>query len=224
VRARGVLAAAALALSVTGCLSAPPEAVADARFEEAWERSSDLLTAAAAPATVEERRYDLAEEALHYARRAVELEPDRVEGHYYAGVALGRVLELSTIASPTRIGELEESGRRAADLDPAFRCAGPLRFLAMLYFKAPAFPVGPALAGEDEEIERLFERAIALAPTCPENYGHYAEFLIDRGRNEEAAEHVARARALLGEHDGLEPYERAEWAGKLARLNELLIR
>ena len=96
-----------------------------------------------------------AKRALKHADQAVRIDEERVEGHYYRAIALGRVLEFETLPDLDRIGELEQAAERARAIDPTFKHAGPLRFLALLYTKAPPWPIGPELAGEEDEIEAL---------------------------------------------------------------------
>ena len=81
--------------------------------------------------------------------------------------------------------------------DPSFRGAGPPRLLALLYQKAPPFPIGPELAGEEDVIEELFREAIELAPDHVENYVCYAEFLKEEDRKVEALNTARKARKLL---------------------------
>lgn len=138
-----------------------------------------------------------AKRALKHADQAVRQERERVEGHYYRAIALGRVLEFETLPDLDRIGELEQAAERARAIDPTYSHAGPLRFLALLYTKAPAWPIGPELAGEEDEIEALWEEALQLASGWVENHLGFAEFLADQDRGAEALAHARQARALL---------------------------
>lgn len=159
--------------------------------------ASLYLTLVDYPGAPTSERRDNAQRALAHAHAAIALDDDRVEGHFYRAVAVGRILELSTIPDLGQIDELNEAGKRARELDPGFQGAGPLRLLAMLYWQAPAWPVGPEEAGEDELIEALFREAIELAPTCAENRISFAEYLADERRDPEAQEQARAARDLL---------------------------
>lgn len=235
---RGALLVAAL---LAGCVGAPPRRpspevdrmLAEAQGLEAELRqigaardevtlrsrlASLYLTLVDYPGAPDRERLDNAKRALAHADAAIAADDERVEGHYYRAVALGRVLELSTIPDLDQIDELEAAGRRARELDPSFQGAGPLRLLAMLYWKAPAWPLGPEEAGEDEVIEALFREAIERAPTCAENRICYAEYLQDEGRRIEAIQH-ARAAADLLPHDPLvSTFDRPELQRRIADL------
>ena len=181
------------------------------RYALRWQLASACLDVVDHPETAPGRKLEFARKALASADAAVAQRARRVEGHYYRAVSLGRVLEHATIPEVSKIGELEAAGQRARELDPAFKCAGPLRLLALLYQKAPAWPLGPDLAGDEDAIEALFTEAIALASSCPENYLCYAEFLLEADRGDDARRHTRRARELLalGE-EPLEPYQQRD--------------
>ncbi|RMG10810.1 MAG: hypothetical protein D6731_16785 [Planctomycetota bacterium] len=149
------------------------------------------------PRVSEAQKLRYARRALEHADAAIRLEPERVEGHYYRAVSLGQVLDHSTLPNLGLIGELEAAGIRARELDPGYADAGPLRLLALLYQKAPAWPIGPELAGETEVIEELFAEAIERAPGSVENRLAYAEFLHEEGRREDARKSALRAKELL---------------------------
>lgn len=178
-------------------------------YAESW-RAAQLGVRLADPngLTPSGERADWAERALVHADRASVLDPERVEGHYYRAIALGWVLKLKMIGPVSRIPELESAGLQARELEPGFQCAGPLRFLALLYLNAPPWPMGPELAGEEEEIERLFREALRLAPRCPENLFAFAEFLHKEGRNVEALDLALGAQSSVSDHQELEEFER----------------
>lgn len=205
-----------LPLLALGCAGAPP--VEELDYDRCWQEARLCLGRVEHPATPKGERSDWAARALAHADRATALEPERVEGHYYRAVALGRVLEHATLPPLSKISELEAAGQRARSLDPAFNCAGALRLLALLYYKAPSWPIGPASAGDEELIESLFEEALRRAPGCPENLIGYAEYLHDQGRNARALDLAEGAALALADHPGLEAHERGELQGRVRRL------
>lgn len=227
----------ALALPVCGCASfsgsregspALPEVAQvealearlaeEERYGPRWEAARMCLRLVEHPSTPKGERVGWAERALAHAERAALLSPQAVEGHYFRAVALGRVLEHRTLPPLSMITELEAAGQRARECDPGFACAGPLRLLAMLYFRAPPWPIGPELAGEEEEIAALFEEALRLAPHCPENQAGFAEFLFKQHKNDRALELARAAQAEIPRHEGLEPHERAALRRQVERL------
>ncbi len=180
--------------------------------------ASVYLTLVDYPGARDRERLDNAQRALAHADAAIALDDERVEGHYYRAVAIGRVLELSTIPDLGKIDELDEAGKRARELDAGFAGAGPLRLLAMLYWKAPAWPVGPEEAGEEEVIEALFREAIERAPTCAENRICFAEYLNDDGRRIEAIQHARAAQELLPGDPLVSSFDRPELQRRIADL------
>ncbi|MCC6271781.1 MAG: hypothetical protein IT190_10925 [Microbacteriaceae bacterium] len=181
--------------------------------------ASLYLTLVDYPGSPREERLDNAQRALFHANAAIRLDEGRVDGHFYRAVGIGRSLELARAPDPGMIEELEAAGLRASELDPSFKGAGTLRLLAMLYAQAPAWPIGPEDAGEDELIDRLFREAIRLAPTCAENRIAYSEYLLDEEREAEMTEHVLAAAELLPKDPLVSPFDRPDLQ---RRLDELL--
>lgn len=174
------------------------------------------------PNATRDERLGHARKALAHADKAVELGPDRVEAHYFRALALGRVLESSAVPDMGLIEPLEEAGVRARELDPDFDDAGPVRFLAVLYAEAPAWPVGPEDAQEDEVIEALFAEALRRAPRAPENHLAYAEYLSDEGQEEKARDALRRAHQLLDQDRVLDAIDRQELEGRIHALTRSL--
>lgn len=166
-------------------------------FEARWRLASACLDLVDQPGSPADDQLDWAKRALHHADKLIALDPDRVEGHYYRAIALGRILERSPLAPESKISELEAEGVRARELDPAFGCAGPLRLLGLLYLKAPPWPLGPELAGEEDVITALFEEGLRYHPECPALRADFAEALTELDRPEEALVQARRAQQLL---------------------------
>jgi tetratricopeptide (TPR) repeat protein len=109
--------------------------------------------------------------------RAVRAQPLRVEGHFWLGVNLA--LQAETMrrfaALPLALRARREL-ERAANIQPAYHAAGPLRVLARLKHKLPRlFGGGHARARAD------FARAIELAPSNTVTHLYFAELLLDDG-------------------------------------------
>ena len=223
-----------LLLPLAGCCAAPGNLSGDAlnevvrlereleqegaSYDLRWKLAEACLALVDDPRGSGGQRLDYSVRALAHADAAIQIESERVEGHYYRAVSLGRVLENSTLPDLSQIGELEAAGIRAREIDPAFDCAGPPLLLALLYQKAPAWPLGPEPAGEEDVIEELFLEAVALAPECPENLLAYAEFLEEIDREEEALKFARKAKQALRAREDLEPAEREDLEQRLERL------
>jgi hypothetical protein len=157
-----------------------------------------------------------------HADAAIRLHDDRVQGHYYRAVAIGHILARSTLPDLDLIDELDAAGQRARELDPGFDGAGPLRLLAILYWRAPQWPAGPANARDHELIEELFAEAIERAPTCAENHIAYAEYLLTRDLRDAAVERTVRARAVLPADTVASPFEKPDLLKRVEALEAAL--
>ncbi len=204
-----------LALFASGCASthapgctANHSGLLSDDYDECWQAASACLDVVTLPVTSKSDRLDFARQARAHADRAIELDSERVEGHFFRAVSIGQILDNQTWPNLSMIGELEESGIRARELDPSFECSGPLLLLALLYNEAPAWPIGPEPAGEVEVIEALFRGAIGRSPHCTENHVAYAEFLAAQDREPEALAMARRAKSLLVPDECLLDYER----------------
>ncbi|MBL4845542.1 MAG: hypothetical protein JKY65_08455 [Planctomycetes bacterium] len=229
------LAALCLAPLATGCtspgLAAPPGLVAlenrleqgEDDYELRWQLSSGCLDVVDAhPGAADRDRLAYARKALEYARSAIEQDEEGVEGHFYCAIALGRVLEFEFLPDLDQIGELESEAERARELDSTYEHGGPLRFLALLYMNAPPWPIGPELAGEEEEIEALWEEALLLASGWVENHLGFAEFLAEEERDAEALAHARQAKALLATAEPLLPAAREDMRRRIQALLDSL--
>lgn len=230
----------AFALLAAGCASAPVEteegrgarrdverleaelkALGSRDAQELREQlSAACLVVVDSPETSGKDRLSFAQRAVQNADAAIRLDEERVVGHYLRAIAIGRVLENSSIPDLDLIPALEEAGKRARELDPSYDEGGPARLLALLYQKAPAFPIGPELAGEEDVIDELFREALTHGPRNPENHIDYAEFLLEAKRKVTALNHARTARDLLREATGLRSWERAELERRLHELFE----
>jgi tetratricopeptide (TPR) repeat protein len=129
----------------------------------------------------EEERKDKAA-ALH-ARgaepcvRAARLEPRRVEGHFWLGVNLALQAQAArSLAALPLAWRARRELERAAQINPAYHAAGPLRVLARLAHKLPRL-VGGGYARASAE----FARAIEIAPANTVTRIYFAEMLLDAG-------------------------------------------
>ncbi len=223
-RALAAVAGLTLLLS-SGCASEPLQANDPVLIKlEAQISSGDVYdarwkAAKACVALVESpqvtRKLDYAQRGLKHAEAAIALSPRKVEGHYYRALTLGYVLKNSTLPTRGKMLELEKSGKEARRIDPSFQSGGPLRFLALLYQEAPAFPLGPVMARDEEVIEDLFLKSIKVAPHHTENQIYYAEFLVSEERDDEAVAMAKRAKTSLTEQTELPKAERKDLARRI---------
>lgn len=129
------------------------------------------------------RRAEAAKSGIVFARRARELNPDGVAGHYYYALNVGWLADADRSYGLNAVGEMETALRRAMGLDERFDFAGPLRMLGILHLRTPPPPVS---MGSPRKGLRLLQRAAELFPEYPENQLYLGEALRDNGRADEA--------------------------------------
>jgi hypothetical protein len=114
--------------------------------------------------------------------RAVRTFESGVEGHFWLGVNLALLAQLE---KPFRALKYAWSARRellrAANLNPAYHGAGPLRVLARLEARLPRLFGGGALRARAH-----FEEAIRLAPSNTVTRLYFAELLLEGGETDAA--------------------------------------
>jgi len=155
---------------------------------------------------------------LAAAKKAVELEPNRVEGHYY-------LAELDGFnAQAQRGGDVKPliqllvgEGEQAAKLDEKFDNAGPYRMLGTMYGRAPAPPVA---IGDPEKAVQYLQKAVALAADYPPNQIFLAEALVADERYQDAEAAIQTAKKLLA--DSKWEKRRAGWKEDLSKVERKL--
>lgn len=146
------------------------------------------------------------------AERIRQLDPDRVEGHYFGAIFLGLRAQRQQVRAAMWLGDLESFGRSAVAADERYDDAGPLRFLGMLLVSAPAWPLGP---GDTEEGVALLQHAVELSD-YPLNRVLLAQGLIANG-NEQAACRTLRE-AMSAPREGRWAVTGPRWRPEAERL------
>jgi tetratricopeptide (TPR) repeat protein len=136
-----------------------------------------------------EFRREAAKHGVVLARRARELQPDRVEGHYWYAINVGLLADVDRSYGLDAVGEMEAALKRAIEIDERYDLAGPLRVLGILHLRTPA---PPASIGSPRKGLRLLQRAVELFPDYPENFLYLAEALRDNDQRDEAREALVK--------------------------------
>jgi len=145
---------------------------------EAWEFVADNESRHA-------ERIAAAKRGITLARLARELQPDRVEGHYWYALNIGLLADADRAYGLKAVAEMERALRQAMELDERYDYAGPVRVLGVLLLRAPAPPVS---IGSSRKGLRLLQHAAELYPDYPENMLYLAEAFRNNKRNAEARE------------------------------------
>ena len=201
-------------LAMSGCLMLPMLAQAEdaaqqpASSSPATEGASADRPAAVAPwqaplsaltARFERVSTTLSDEAQAKALEALAGEL-RELGERYPGQAEVLVWQGIVLASEARakgglsaLGlakEAREVLERAVALDAEGHRGSAYVTLGALYDRAPGWPLA---FGDDAVAERMFEKALAIRPEGVDVHFHFASFLQEEGRLEEARTHLERA-------------------------------
>jgi tetratricopeptide (TPR) repeat protein len=151
------------------------------------------------------------------ARRARELQFDRVEGHYWYAINVGLLADADRSYGLEAVGEMESALKRAMEVDERYDFAGPLRVLGILHLRTPA---PPASIGSPRKGLRLLQRAVELFPDYPENFLYLAEALRDNDKRDEAREALVKVVESPPWPD--RQFESSKWKSEAEQLRQSL--
>lgn len=140
--------------------------------------------------------------------RAVALNPERVEGHFWVGVNLSLFAEVNRgIRGARALLWARAELKKAAAISERYHDAGPLRVLGRLEHKAPRI-----LGGSHKRGRELLDRALEIAPLNTVTLTYAADLAIDNGE---------RGRAVSFLQQVIEQSIEAEWEFENKRDREL---
>jgi tetratricopeptide (TPR) repeat protein len=157
-----------------------------------------------------DRLVAVAIEASQWCQRQA---PGNAACEYALAQALGQQARERPSTSHDGLERMVKALQRAAAAEPGLDHGGPERVLALVYLRAPGWPLGP---GDPEAGLAAAQKAVALAPDHPPNQLALAEALARSGRRDEARaayEHalvLARSRVAAGDPDAPEWVAEAE--------------
>lgn len=165
----------------------------------------------------EQRR--LGERALEYSQRAVAKNPDHAKSVLSVAICYGRLIRFQDTRTKVEYSRfVKENADRALKLDPtdsyAWHVLGAWNYeLAQMGPFSRAFVkvvYGGMPPASNEEAERLFRKAVSLAPDRVSHHAELGRTLAALGRNAEARVELNKAIALpSGEKDDPESKKRA---------------
>ena len=133
---------------------------------------------------------------LGIAQLGLALAPERAEARYYYANSLGLLARERHSIGLDSVRMMVPQLERAAEIDPDLDGAGPLRTLALLYLRAPAWPTS---VGDEELGLEYAERAVQRAPEHPGNQLALAEARMANGDRDGAHAALKRGVELLVE-------------------------
>lgn len=153
-------------------------------------------------------------EAMQYARKAIDLEPGRPDGHYFYGLSVGVYSDGVSVFTALKEGlkdKTQSSFEKTYEIDKMYRDGGPMLSLGRFWSVLP-WPM------RDREKALAYLREYQATPYFKDNYEAYvylAEVLIGIGGDENKAE----AKGLLEDALKSEDAYFRDQAGKM--LDEL---
>jgi hypothetical protein len=148
------------------------------------------------------------------AQLCAERTPQAAACDYALAIALGQQARERHATGRDGLAKMVAALQRAIASEPGLDGAGPHRVLALVYLRAPGWPLGP---GDAEAGLREARAAVTLAPEHPGNELALAEALRRNGHPDEARAALLRARDLaLARRDVGDP-EAPEWLDEAAR-------
>ncbi len=144
--------------------------------------------------TNNEEKKKVFEVSMNFGKKAVSLNPNGADGHYWLGIAYAKWSEANGILSSLFYADdvLDEM-TKTIEIRPDFLWGLALSVRARVYSVAPPWPIS---VGDRKKAYIDIYQALKHGPTYRLVWKFYAEILIDDGRIKEAKEVIEKALAL----------------------------
>lgn len=154
---------------------------------------------------------DLAKEEVQLGQWCQRRAPTNPECDYRLALALGQQAREQPSTGMDAIGKMVDLLQRTIKAAPRLDFGGPHRVLALIYLRAPSWPLGP---GDSDSGLREARAAVALFPDAPANQLALGEALLATGSRDQAVAAYQRALALATKaRDSGDP-EGADWVAQ----------
>ena len=122
------------------------------------------------------------QQGIDHAKKAIELGPRKVEGHFWLGVCYGVYGEAKgVLKSLALVKPIKEAMRRVLEIDPAYDKGGADRVLGRVYHEVPGFAGG----SEKKSLGHLL-KAVEYGPRVGLNLLYLADTYISLDQIEKA--------------------------------------
>ena len=149
-------------------------------LDAAWKLArADYWLGGHAP-EAERRRF--LEQGIDAGRKAVALQPNRPEGHFWIAANMGALAESFGLRQGLKYRKpIKEELETVLRLDPRFQQGSADRALGRWYFKVPSL-----FGGSHKDAEAHLRASLTYNPNSTASHFFLAEVLLDDGRKEEA--------------------------------------
>jgi tetratricopeptide (TPR) repeat protein len=156
--------------------------------DAAWKLArSDYWLGGHAP-EAERRRFF--EQGIDAGRKAVALQPNRPEGHFWIAANMGALAESYGLRQGLKYRKpIKEELETVLRLDPRFQQGSADRALGRWYFKVPSL-----FGGSHKEAEAHLRASLTYNPNSTASHFFLAELLLDDGRKDDARAELQKIR------------------------------
>jgi tetratricopeptide (TPR) repeat protein len=149
-------------------------------FDAAWKLArADYWLGGHAP-EAERRRFF--EQGIDAGRKAVALQPNRPEGHFWIAANMGALAESFGLRPGLKYRKpIKEELETVLRVDPRFQQGSADRALGRWYFKVPSL-----FGGSHKDAEAHLRASLSYNPNSTASHFFLVEVLLDDGRKDEA--------------------------------------
>ncbi|HEY7290787.1 MAG TPA: TRAP transporter TatT component family protein [Vicinamibacterales bacterium] len=149
-------------------------------FEVAWKLArADYWLGGHAPEN-ERRKY--LEQGMEASKKAIELQSNRPEGHFWLAATMGTLAESFGMRQGLKYRKpIKEELETVLKMDPAFMQGSADRALGRWYFKVPGM-----FGGSNKEAEAHLRTSLKYNPVSSASLFFLAEVLLDENKKDEA--------------------------------------
>lgn len=157
----------------------------DDKYDALW-RLSRVLYYIGGHTDNKKQKKAIFDRGVYYAQKAVELEPEKPDGHYWLGVNQGMVGDTrGVLKSLSLVKPIKNAMNKVIELDRSYEDGGPDRVLGRVYFKLPGFAGG----SKDKSLEHLL-KSKEYGPEDPVTRIYLAETYLGLKEKEKAREEL----------------------------------
>lgn len=172
-------------------------------YEAAW-RISQFAHYLAAHTTDEAERDKAFREGAEAGKAAVELQPQKPEGHFWLGANYGGIAQHSTLAGLTAVDDITAEMETVLKLDEGFQGGSAYLALGQLYLQAPRM-----LGGDQQKAVAYLEKGLRFGENNALLRLRLAEAYIAVKRNEDARKQLDAINTLKPDPNFLPEYKDA---------------
>jgi tetratricopeptide (TPR) repeat protein len=134
---------------------------------------------------------------VEHAKKAIEINPKKPDGHFWLGVCYGVYGEAKgVLKSLALVKPIKEAMRRVLEIDPAYDRGGADRVLGRVFHEVPGFAGG----SEKKSLEHLL-KAVEYGPRVGLNLIYLADTYISLDEIDKARESLERVLTMEPEPD-----------------------